>query len=54
MAKHIITIITITAFLTLCMLLPFLPGRYDGLAVTISVMAQLFSFAGLLLVPLGL
>ncbi len=54
MPKHIITIISITAFLTLCMLLPFLPGRYDGLAVTLSFMAQLFSFAGLLLVPLGL
>ncbi len=35
------------------MFLPFLPGRYDSLAVTLSFMAQLFSLAGLLLVPLG-
>src|SRR5262245_58479051 len=36
-----------------CMFYPFLPGNYDGLAVTLSVMAQLFGMAGLLLVPLG-
>ncbi len=36
------------------MFLPFLPGRYDSLAVTLSFMTQLFSLAGLLLVPLGL
>lgn len=36
------------------MFLPFLPGRYDNLAVTVSFMTQLFSLAGLLLVPLGL
>lgn len=35
------------------MFLPFLPGRYDSLAVTLSFMTQLFSLAGLLLVPLG-
>lgn len=36
------------------MFLPFLPGRYDSLARTLSFMNQLFSFSGLLLVPLGL
>ena len=36
------------------MFLPFFPGRYDGLAVTLSFMSQLFSLASLLLVPLGL
>jgi hypothetical protein len=32
---------------------PFLPGRYDPLAVPLSAMAQVFGSAGLLLVPLG-
>jgi hypothetical protein len=36
-----------------CMLLPFLPGPYDGLAVTLSLMSQLFGTVGLLLVPIG-
>src|SRR5918993_1120905 len=54
MAKHIILIISLSALIILCMFLPFLPGRYDSLAVTLSFMTQLFSFAGLLLVPLGL
>ena len=36
-----------------CMLLPFLPGGYDGLAVALSTMAQLFGIAGLLLVPIA-
>jgi len=35
------------------MLLPFLPGQYDSLAVPLSMMAQLFGIVGLLLVPLG-
>src|SRR5688572_30123657 len=34
-------------------LLPFLPGRYDRLAVPLSGMAQLFGVVGLLLVPVG-
>jgi len=35
------------------MLLPFLPGRYDSVAVPLSMMVQLFGIVGLLLVPLG-
>jgi hypothetical protein len=35
------------------MFYPFLPGRYDRLAVTLSLMAQLLGLAGLLLVPIG-
>ncbi len=54
MTKHIVTIISISALFIVCMFLPFLPGRYDMLAMTLSFMTQLFSFAGLLLVPLGL
>lgn len=40
-------------FIATCMFYPFLPGPYDGLAVTVSVMARLFGIVGLLLVPLG-
>jgi hypothetical protein len=35
------------------MFYPFLPGSYDGLAVTLSAMSQLFAMVGLLLVPCG-
>ncbi len=54
MTKHIVKIISISALIIFCMFLPFLPGRYDSLAVTLSFMTQLFSLASLLLVPLGL
>jgi FtsH-binding integral membrane protein len=36
------------------MFLPFIPGDYDGSAGTLSFMAQLLAFSGLLLVPIGL
>jgi hypothetical protein len=35
------------------MLLPFLPGRHDPLAVSLSVSAVVVCFGGLLLVPTG-
>jgi len=35
------------------MLLPYIPGDYDSLAVTLSTMAQLLGIAGMLLVPIG-
>ncbi len=54
MLKHTAKIISIVALITLCMFLPFLPGRYDSLAVTLSFMAQIFSWISLPLVPLGL
>jgi hypothetical protein len=38
---------------TACLLYPFLPGTYDGMAVTLSAMAQLVGMTGILLVPLG-
>jgi len=50
---HLLRIIALTACLTLCMLLPFLPGRYDSLAVPLSMTAQFFGIVGLLLVPVG-
>lgn len=36
-----------------CTFQPFLPGPYDGLAVTLSGMAQLLGVAGLILFPIG-
>jgi len=53
MLLHLGRIGGITTLIVLCMFYPFLPGRYDGLAVALSAMAQLFGVAGLLLVPLG-
>ncbi|HSA54868.1 MAG TPA: hypothetical protein VLE53_04150 [Gemmatimonadaceae bacterium] len=51
MALHLLRMISATALIVLCTMLPFLPGRYDGLAVALSGMAQVFGFVGLLLVP---
>ncbi len=53
MASHCALIAGITATIVFCTFYPFLPGAYDGLAVTLSAMAQLFGIAGLLLVPVG-
>ena len=50
---HLIRVIALTTFLGLCMLLPFLPGRYDALANPLSMMTQLVGIVGLLLVPVG-
>ena len=35
------------------MLLPFLPGRHDPLAASLSVSAAVVCFGGLLLIPIG-
>ena len=35
------------------MLLPFFPGRYDPLAITLSVTASAIAFGSLLMVPIG-
>lgn len=50
---HVLRLTAAIAVITLCTLLPFLPGRYDMLAVPLSFMAQLFGVVGLLLVPVG-
>ncbi len=39
--------------LMLAMLLPHLPGRYDGSAATLSFVAQVASYGSLLLAPVG-
>ena len=41
------------ALLVCAMLLPFLPGRHDPLALSLSAMATGVAFGGLLLVPIG-
>ena len=53
MVVHLVRIAAITISIIVCTFLPFLPGRYDGFAVTLSAIAQLFGIAGLLLVPIG-
>lgn len=42
-----------TALVVLCTFLPFLPGRYDELAIALSQMGQLAGLVGVLLVPAG-
>ncbi|HVE70489.1 MAG TPA: hypothetical protein VNI54_03905 [Thermoanaerobaculia bacterium] len=54
MLPQLLRIILITGGIVLCTLMPFLPGRYDALAVPISMLAQLFAKVGLLLVPAGI
>lgn len=53
MNKHLIAMLAAAALIVVCMFYPYLPGQYDGLAVTLSAMAQVFAVAGLPLVPLG-
>jgi hypothetical protein len=53
MIIHFVRIVGITSLLVLCMFYPFLPGEYDGLAVALSTMAQVFGVVGMLLVPVG-
>lgn len=50
---HSAMLFGITALIVLCIVYPFLPGKYDGLAVAISTMAQTFGIFGLPLVPVG-
>lgn len=53
MSKHLVAMLAAATLIVVCMFYPYLPGQYDGLAVTLSAMAQVFAVAGLLLVPLG-
>lgn len=53
MTTHLLRITAATAFFVLCSVLPFLPGRYDAMAVPLSMLSQLFGKVGLLLVPVG-
>src|SRR5690606_31428353 len=42
------------AIVVMCTLLPFLPGRYEGVAIALSVMAHVLGTVGIVLVPVGL
>jgi hypothetical protein len=53
MVVHLIRIAGIIILIVLCIVYPFLPGGYDGLAMPLSTMAQAFGVLGLLLVPVG-
>ena len=53
MVLHLVRMGAITALISACTFLPFLPGPYDGLAVTLSGMAQLLGVVGLIFVPIG-
>jgi len=51
---HVAIIVGLAALLAFAMAYPFVPGRYDRLAVPLSTMAQVFGVVGLALVPGGL
>ena len=53
MTSHLARMAGITMLMVLCMVYPFLPGRYDALALPLSTIAQSFGAVGLLLVPIG-
>lgn len=48
-----LVIVAAVAAIALAMFLPFLPGKFDALALPISGMAQMAGIFGLLLVPVG-
>lgn len=51
--KHVFRIIAISTVVIVCTLLPFLPGRFDSMAVPLSAMALVAGTGGLVLVPVG-
>jgi hypothetical protein len=53
-AKHITIIALLTILLALGMAYPFLSGKFDRLAMPISIMIQLLGIIGLILVPVGI
>ena len=53
MTLAFIRIVIVSIAILACIFLPFIPGNYDGSAVAISSMAQLFGFVSLLFVPTG-
>jgi hypothetical protein len=53
MMRHVVGITATIATFTLCTFLPFLPGRYDNVAVTLSMMFRFVGIVGLLLVPVA-
>lgn len=54
MIKHLFGIVAVIILIVVATLLPFLPGRYDGLAIPLSAVAQALGIVGLVLVPFNL
>jgi hypothetical protein len=52
--KHLASMLALVAVTLAATALPFLPGRYDGLAVPLSGVARGLGMASLLLVPIGI
>ena len=48
-----IRIAAISLVIAIAMFLPYMPGEYDALSVTLSGMTQFFAIGGLVLVPIG-
>ena len=53
MTLHLVRVSGLITVLVLFTFYPFLSGKFDGLAVPLSTMAQIFGVVGLLLVPIG-
>ena len=53
MIANLLRITSATAGTIVCTVLPFLPGRYDSLSVSVSLATQVLGKVGLLLVPVG-
>ena len=53
MTLHVVRIGGLVMLLVFFTFYPFLPGKYDGLAVPLSAMVQAFGAVGLLLIPVG-
>lgn len=51
---HFFLMVGSIALMAICLLYPYLPGEYDGLAETLSLMVQVFGLVGMLLVPIGI
>lgn len=51
--RHLLLLTATLVVALACMFYPFMPGRHDRLAVTLSSMAQVVGLVGLLLVPIG-
>lgn len=51
--RHALQLAAATTLLLGCMFYPFMPGRHDRLATTLSGMVQVLAFSGLLMAAIG-
>ena len=54
MTLHLVRMVLITGLLVLCMVYPYLPGKYDVVALPLSSAVQLLAAVGLLFLPIGI